>query len=160
MNNTLKVIALVLLLMSSAGYSQDFDKGQKAYASKDYATALREWSPLAEQGNVKAQFNLASMYHSGRGVTQDYKEAVKWFRLAAEQGYMDAQALLGVMYALGHGVTQDKVYAHMWANIAASSGGENAAKTRDIYAEEMTASQIEKAQELARECVQKNYKGC
>jgi uncharacterized protein len=52
------------------------------------------------------------------------------------------------------------VYAHMWWNIAASSGDADAVKNRDIIAGKMTVSQLEKAQELARECVKKEYKGC
>ena len=64
------------------------------------------------------------------------------------------------MYALGQGVIQDNVYAHMWGNLGASNGNENGEKLRDIVAKEMTPSQIEKAQDLARECVKKNYKGC
>jgi len=65
------------------------------------------------------------------------------------------------MYANGQGVPQDYVYAHMWVNIAASSGqSNNASKNRDIVAKEMTPSQLEKAQDLARECVRKKYKGC
>jgi len=66
--------------------SADFQKGLTAYDNGDYATALREWKPLAEQGYYNAQNNLGVMYDSGRGVPQDYKTAVKWYRLAAEQG--------------------------------------------------------------------------
>ena len=64
------------------------------------------------------------------------------------------------MYALGDGVIQDNVYAHMWLNVAASSGNENAKKGREIASGIMTKEQIAKAQELARECVKKDYKGC
>ncbi|MCH8098520.1 MAG: sel1 repeat family protein [Proteobacteria bacterium] len=60
------------------------DEGVVAYNRGDYATALREWRPLAEQGDAEAQFNLGLMYYKGRGVPQDYAEAVKWYRLAAE----------------------------------------------------------------------------
>ena len=48
----------------------------------------------------------------------------------------------------------------MWANISASSSEKNGAEVRDIIAKDMTPSQIEKSQDLARECVAKNYKGC
>ena len=48
----------------------------------------------------------------------------------------------------------------MWYNISASNGDEVGGKNRDIIAKQMTPSQIEKAQDLARECVAKNYKGC
>jgi hypothetical protein len=64
------------------------------------------------------------------------------------------------MYAKGRGVIQDNVYAHMWGNIAASNGNEKGGKVRDLAAKQMTPSQLETAQNLARECVRKNYKGC
>ncbi len=64
----------------------DFNAGLAAYKQGDYATALREWNPLAKQGDANAQNNLGFMYYKGHGVPQDYAEAVKWFRKAAEQG--------------------------------------------------------------------------
>ena len=67
---------------------------------------------------------------------------------------------LGLMYRKGQGVPQDYVQAHMWLNLAASSGDKNAVKNRAIVAEQMSSSQIGKAQDLARECVKKKYKGC
>ena len=90
----------------------------------------------------------------------DYATAVKWYTLAAEQRDARAQFNLGRMYAKGEGVLQDYVYAHMWWNIAASNGDEYGAELRDDVEKEMTPSQIERAQDLARECVAKNYKGC
>ncbi len=57
-----------------------------AYQRGDYATAIRKFRPLAEQGNAEAQFNLGGMYRQGRGVPQDDAEAMKWYRKAAEQG--------------------------------------------------------------------------
>ena len=84
--------------------SADFDKGLDAYDRGDYATALREFKPLAEQGDAYAQYNLGVMYDNGQGVTQDYKTAVKWFRRAAEQGNSFGQNALGNMYDAGRGV--------------------------------------------------------
>ena len=48
----------------------------------------------------------------------------------------------------------------MWGNIAASNGHKKGGKLRDIAAKNMTRSQIAEAQDLARECVRKKYKGC
>ena len=128
---------------------------------QDYKTAVKWYSLSAEQGYANAQNNLGLMYDNGRGVLQDYKTAVKWWRLAAEQGHARAQGNLGWMYLKGKGVPQDYVRAHMWSNIAASSGdGGNASANRDFIAKLMNSNQIEKAQKLARECVDKNYKGC
>ena len=71
--------------------ARNYNKGLIAARRGDYATALREWTPLAEQGNARAQYNLGLMYDVGRGVPQDYKTAVKWYRLAAKQGHSSAQ---------------------------------------------------------------------
>ena len=106
------------------GWGGDYQKGLIAAQKGDYAIALKEWTPLAEQGNTKAQFNLGFMYQIGQGVSQDYKTAVKWYTLSAEQGDADAQATLGFMYDIGQGLIEDKVYAHMWASIANSNGNE------------------------------------
>ena len=127
---------------------------------QDDKTAVQWYRLAAEQGFASAQFHLGVMYANGRGVPQDHKTAVKWYGLAAEQGYANVQTNLGVMYIKGQGVIQDNVYAHMWGNLGASNGNENGGRLRDIVAGEMTPSQLEKAQDLARECVRKKYKGC
>ena len=58
---TLCLTFAVLLGGAGEGWSADFEKGLDAYKNKDYATALREWKPLAEQGNARAQFNLCGI---------------------------------------------------------------------------------------------------
>ncbi len=119
-------------------------------------TALREWRPLAEQGNANAQFFLGVMYDKGQGVRQDLREAARWFRKAAEQGVAEAQSNLGFMYGYGEGVPQDYAQAYMWYDLAASrfppgEGRDIAVKNRDIVAKKMTPAQISEAQKLARE---------
>jgi TPR repeat protein len=79
--------------MSSATASADYKKGLDAYNAGDYATALREWRPLANRGNARAQNNLGHMYYNGEGIPKDYVEAYKWFNLAAAQGNVAAKSL-------------------------------------------------------------------
>ncbi len=159
-----KLAGLALIVTLCAGFTlgltapagAGFDEGMAAHERGDYATALREWSPLAEQGHAGAQNNLGFMYRNGQGVPQDYAEALQWYRKAAEQGHAEAQNNLGFMYEDGQGVPQDYAHAHMWYNLAASSfpPGEkrdNAVKNRDIFAKKMTPAQISEAQKLARE---------
>jgi len=117
---------------------------------QDYKEAFKWWKLAAEQGDADAQDSMGWMYDEGKGVPQDYKEAVKWFRLSAEQGHTFAQVNLGLMYEGGMGVPQDYVLAHMWFNLAVSNGGEYAIKDRQLMEKKMSPSQIEKAQELAR----------
>ena len=116
---TLCLTIIVLLFSPTEGWSADFQKGYAAYKRGDYATALREWTPLAEQGIARAQSNLGLMYRQGHGVPQDDKTAVKWYTLAAEQGYATAQYNLGWMYDTGRGVPQDDKTAVKWYRLAA-----------------------------------------
>jgi TPR repeat protein len=147
-----------ILLLASPVTAADFDKGVAAYNSGDYATAVREFRPLAEQGDASAQYNLGVMYENGRGVPQDYAAAVGWYRKAAEQGEAYAQYNLGVMYDNGRGVPQDYVHAHKWFNLAATSGNKIATKNRNIIAKKMTPAQIAEAQKLAREWIERRKK--
>ena len=54
------------------------------------------------------------------------------------------------MYAKGTGVLQDYVSAHMWWNICGVDGDKKCVKFRDTAEMKMTPSQIEKAQDMAR----------
>ena len=64
-------IAAVLALMPMSLLAQDFDKGMDAYEAGDYAPALQEWQPLADQGDAEAQDKLGILYYFGRGVPKD-----------------------------------------------------------------------------------------
>ena len=118
---TLIIIPVLLfsLFLGASSYSADFNKGLTAAQSGDFATALKEWKPLAGQGDADAQYNLGLMYLNGWGVPQDDKEAVYWYKLAAEQGDAKAQYNLGVMYDVGEGVPQDDKEAVRWYTLAA-----------------------------------------
>jgi hypothetical protein len=110
------VLALSLAAPVAAGPLED---GKAAYDHGDYATVLRLWRPLADQGNADAQFMLSIMYDGGYGVPQDYVEAAKWCRRAADQGHAAAQVNLGFMCTGGHGVPQDYTEALKWFRRAA-----------------------------------------
>ena len=61
-----KYIAILILILSTLSFGTpafaDFQKGLDAYNSGDYATAMSEWEPLAEEGISAAQGNLGLMY--------------------------------------------------------------------------------------------------
>jgi TPR repeat protein len=107
----------ICILESNVIY--DVTAGAEAYKRGDYATAVKEWRPLAEQGDVIAQYNLGLMYSTGYDIPVDDAESVSWYRLAAAQGHADAQFNLGVMYATGWGVPQDAAEAVRWYRLSA-----------------------------------------
>ena len=86
---------LALPVPADAAGEGDLAAGFAAYERGDYAAALAEWQPLAEQGHALAQFALGFMYDSGEGVPQDHAQAAIWYRKAAEQGDAKAQNNLG-----------------------------------------------------------------
>jgi uncharacterized protein len=136
---------------SAAGPREDEASAYSAYRRADYATAMRLFRPLADQGRADARCTLGFMYGNGQGVPQNYSEAVKWYRLAADQGRADAQNNLGRMYDNGMGVPQDYVLAHIWFSLSAAQGYKDASKNRDAVAERMTPAQIAEAQKGARD---------
>ena len=85
---------------------------------QDYAAIVNS----AEHGDATAQYNLAVMYDTGRGVLQDYVLAHKWYNLAASH------------------------YATWEADVGAS-----AARSRDRLTTRMTTAQLAEAQKMARE---------
>ena len=122
-------IGLMLAVPALPATAQDYAKGAAAHGYGDYATALKEWWPLADQGDAEAQHSLGLMYKRGQGVPQDDVEAVKWLRKAAEHGHAGAQHGLGLTYTRGQGVPQDDVEAVKWCRKAAEQGNVDAQYT-------------------------------
>jgi len=58
----------LIIFIGSAGVSKsaDYQKGWEAYRSGDYIEALREWKPLAEQGNADAAHLIGRIYRNGK----------------------------------------------------------------------------------------------
>jgi TPR repeat protein len=153
------VFALLLTTLAHA----DFQAGKDAFDRHDYATALKEWQPLAEQGDAEAQYNLAQMYTRGQGVPKDHAESNRLYRLAAEQGHRESFFYLGVSYQWGRGVPQNYIQAHKWYNVAAAQDWElpileKIAEVRDTLAKDMTPAQLAEAQRLAREWLGQHQK--
>ena len=139
-----------LFLFSGSVFADDLKDAMAAHKSKDYKEAVRLYRLSAKQGNAEAQYNLGLMYEKGQVVPKDFKEAFKWSKLAADQGNASTQNNLSYMYYKGQGVPKDYVLAHMWWNIASSNGHNGDIKFRDIIEKRMSPSQIEKAQDMAR----------
>jgi TPR repeat protein len=100
----------------------DFQAGMTAHDREDYATAMGEWLPLAEQGDAMAQYHVGMLYHKGRGVPQDDAEARKWYAKAAAQGQARAQFSLGTLYFNGEGGPKDYQQALRWFRLGANRG--------------------------------------
>ena len=85
----------------------------------------------AEQGSVKAQLRLGSMFDNGAKVFQNYVEAIKWYEMAAVRGSPFAQFNLGFIHEHGLGeVPRDYVEAVKWYKLAAETEWENSLRVQ------------------------------
>jgi TPR repeat protein len=97
--------------------------------TRELTEAARVCLARSEQGDAKAESELAYMYSHGEGVPQDYSEALRWRHKAADQGYAAGEAGLGYMYLHGQGVAQAYAEALRWYRKAADQGDANAQTT-------------------------------
>src|SRR5262245_59925618 len=114
--------AFAILNFAIVTAGSDLEAGKRAYRQQDYATALKEFSPLAEQGNAEAQLGLGKMLLLGQGVLRDPEQAVKWLTASALQGNAEAQFFLGSYYLLPH---RDVAAGAKWLRLSAEQGNQD-----------------------------------
>jgi TPR repeat protein len=110
----IRCTAFGLLILIAGRAWGDYETGLQAAQNGDFETAFEEFSIAAEEGLMMAQFNLAILYFSGRGVERDYQQAFRWTRAAADQGHTQAQFNLGALYYEGQGTRRDREVALQW----------------------------------------------
>jgi hypothetical protein len=110
--------ALAWATMGAAPALADVKSGVEAWQQGQFAAAIKEWRPLAEQGDADAQFNLGQAYRLGRGVPADLRVAQSWFGKAAAKGHEQAQGNLGLILYEG-GKRRE---ALPWIRMAADRG--------------------------------------
>ncbi len=122
------LLAVSMSCLVATANAAPIDDAGAAYDTYDDAKAIRILRPLAERGDVVAQYNLGVMYYRGRGVVQNDQEAVRLWKLAASQGNASAQYNLGWLY-YGGKVDKDDKEVLKWYRL---SSGRGYAYPRDI----------------------------
>ena len=118
--NSVRLLPILLCtLVLSTALHADYEAGVTAAQNGDYDKALMEFQEAADAGLDLAQYNLAILYFTGRGVEQDYAEALRWTAMAAEQGHLNAQFNLGALYYTGMGTAVDLEKSLQWYTYAA-----------------------------------------
>jgi hypothetical protein len=102
---------LAFASLSSLAVAGPMEDGIAAYKAGDYASALRQWLPLAESGDARAENNVGVLYEKGLGVQADLGLAKSWYQKAAVQGHSGAQRNLAELSSKmpnGDGVQADQ----------------------------------------------------
>lgn len=93
--------------------------------SKSSLEAIRV-EEAALGGNPEAQYHLAQMNFTGKGVKQDTQRAMQLLKSSADQGFAPAQYTMGFRYENGDGVPRSIPKAFYWYTKAAEQGQANA----------------------------------
>ncbi|MCF8723204.1 TPR repeat protein [Nitrospina gracilis] len=117
---------LVVSLMLAGATEGRYQEGIQFLNFNDYPKAHDILKPLAEEGHMRAQTQIAHLYRNGLGVEQDHTLARHWYLKAAQQGSAEARFHLGKMYFEGDGVPKDFRRAFKWFELAARKGNATA----------------------------------
>ncbi|MDL5385623.1 tetratricopeptide repeat protein [Aeromonas hydrophila] len=120
------VIALVIWRLIPLSTEQELASANRAWRTGHFDEATRIWSPLAEQGQPRAQALMGWSHEVGQGSEQDISRAITLYRQAAQAGDAFGQYRLGEVYLRGAGVKRDLREAFHWMELAAKNGDEPA----------------------------------
>ena len=112
------ILLTLACLNSTLAQDNSFDAGIAALERGHYATAMRAWIKMANEGIPEAQNNIGHLYEEGFGVAQDYPKAMSWYKEAADQGLAEAQHNVGMLYFEGYGVKKNYREAVKWFKLA------------------------------------------
>jgi hypothetical protein len=144
---------LIILVQVLGGHARaESHEGLLAYVRGEYGDAARLLRPLAEAGDIEAQFLLGHIFELGLGGTADNQAAAAWYLLAAQGGDPAAQHSVGLMYADGRGVPWDFLEAYVWLSLAMvglppGAEREDAITTRRLVRTVLTAQELRHAEE-------------
>ena len=79
------------------GFIDAYRQAEAAYARKDFAAAVAQFRPLAEQGLGPAQLRLGQLTAAGEGAPADPVAAYRWTALAADVDTPGAKAALAAL---------------------------------------------------------------
>ena len=116
--------------------------------AQDYVQAAQCYTQAAEQGDSRAQLNLATLYEHGQGVTRDGAKALTWLTEAANLGNAAAQYRLGVQQHLAcrtgraRAAGEGRIEALKWVRLSAAQGHREAESACEFVALAMTREEV------------------
>lgn len=90
--------------------------------TSDPARAIELYELAAARGHAPAQYDLARLAQTGRGMKADPQQAFRWYLAAAEQGHAKAQLALAKLYSQGQGTAVNASESQRWLLEAAEAG--------------------------------------
>jgi hypothetical protein len=151
------------------------DQAFVASTERNYPLEEQLLTPIADQGDVKAQQELLKMYTWDYGESpivpppNDDTKAFKYAGMLAVTGNVFGQEQMAKAYACGLGTTKDPVRAYAWFNAAIAQSAvslhtyyepQDLLRKRDFMAASMSHDDILRARRLTVQCYKSGYKNC
>jgi uncharacterized protein len=114
-------IVLVPMLALQVACS-DYQKARRAYEVGQFTEALTILEKLAQQGDSKAQYEVALMYLQGIGTQVNPERGGYWMLAAANNGNTTAMIEVGGRHEHGVNAEQNPMIAFTWYRRAAIAG--------------------------------------
>lgn len=123
--------AILVVSVPFAAFAKDgVAEALKALQAGRAQEAVNILTPLARDGDVKAQLQLGLLYYNGNGVEENERLAVDLLKKSASKGNVEAMMHLGNAFAFGHEtprlVADADAEAALWYFKAASAGSADA----------------------------------
>ncbi|MBX2869209.1 MAG: sel1 repeat family protein [Acidiferrobacterales bacterium] len=99
--------------------------GLQAVQKEQFQQAFGYWEPLATDGHVDSQYQIARLLESGKGVQKSFDKALDWYQRAAQKGQGDAQYRLGLYY-MNESEEKNEALGFYWMQSAADNNSQPA----------------------------------
>lgn len=122
------VLALWLPVPAQADTESQLKAVDKSIRLRDYRLAVKQLQPLIKQNIAEAQYRLAGLYRSGKGVKSNLIKATRLYEKAAINGLPDAQYTLASILEKKAATQRGSADAIRWYRAAADQGYRKAVK--------------------------------
>ena len=127
----MKPILLILtcLFLSTPAWSnldRSLDEIDKLIRLRDYPQVVSHLNPLVENGNPEAQYRMAGLYRSGKGVIRDLDKATDLYHKSARAGHDEAQYAIALIIEKSNKSSASMIEARMWYIKSAEQGNKRA----------------------------------
>lgn len=144
-----KIICVLIYLIFSISFADNFSEAIDAYDRQEYEEALRLFSELEKLGHIDAANNLATMYQTGTGTFKNYAKAAELYLKAAKAGHIDAAFNYSTLARLGIGIHKNMADAYAWSIVASRHGASDLVAYRDALVTKITPDEFEKGSKQA-----------
>ncbi len=87
-------LAFLLLPTAFLATASDINVADKFFEQEKYAQAIAEYRLVAQEGNVRAYYQLGGMNYLGFGTEKNIKQALVWYSLAAKHYHGNAKDIV------------------------------------------------------------------